>query len=80
MSSQNTVGTRIKLARVARGLTQSELARAAGVAQSDISFIETNRQQPENTEVFETVLGVRFDHTDWERFFAMFEAANANAN
>ncbi len=41
-----TVRNRIKAARVARGWTQEELARAAGVSRQSINSIENDRYVP----------------------------------
>ena len=40
------VGQRIRTARLARGLTQQDLARAAGIAQADVSRIERGLTNP----------------------------------
>jgi transcriptional regulator with XRE-family HTH domain len=40
------VGLRIRAARLARGLTQQDLARAAGIAQADVWRIERGLTNP----------------------------------
>jgi transcriptional regulator with XRE-family HTH domain len=44
--SQQLAGNLLRLARMRRGLSQRQLAEAAGVPQSTIARIETHRQQP----------------------------------
>jgi transcriptional regulator with XRE-family HTH domain len=44
--SQELAGNLLRLARVKTGLTQRQLAEAAGVPQSTVARIETHRQQP----------------------------------
>lgn len=53
-------GLMLKVARLKRGLTQLELARALGVRESLISLIETGRQAPtpELREKLEALLGL----------------------
>ncbi|MGE5572013.1 MAG: helix-turn-helix transcriptional regulator [Bacteroidota bacterium] len=53
-------GLMLKVARLKRGLTQLELARALGVRENLISLIETGRQAPtpELREKLEALLGL----------------------
>jgi transcriptional regulator with XRE-family HTH domain len=44
--SQQLAGNLLRLARTRRGLSQRQLAEAAGVPQSTVARIETHRQQP----------------------------------
>lgn len=44
--SQQLAGNLLRLARMRRGLSQRQLAEAAGVPQSTVARIETYRQQP----------------------------------
>ncbi len=45
------IGSKIKTLRKERGLTQSELARRSGLAQSAISYIETEGKKPNITTI-----------------------------
>ncbi len=49
---------RLKLLRVARGMTQPELARAAGVSQTTVSACERGMSSPSLLEAMAEVLGV----------------------
>jgi transcriptional regulator with XRE-family HTH domain len=44
--SQHLAGNLLRLARMRSGLSQRQLAEAAGVPQSTVARIETHRQQP----------------------------------
>ena len=44
--TQQLAGNLLRLARMRRGLSQRQLAEAAGVPQSTVSRIESHRQQP----------------------------------
>lgn len=58
----NTIGDRIKLARLAKRLTQAKLAELAGVSQSMIGNIEAGiRQKPRELLPIAMALGVRMD-------------------
>lgn len=46
VDSQHLAGNLLRLARTRRGLSQRQLAEAAGVPQSTVSRIESHRQQP----------------------------------
>lgn len=41
-----TLGARLKGARLAAGLTQSQVASSTGITQGMLSYLETNRRQP----------------------------------
>lgn len=43
---EDTAGSLLREARMRAGLSQSELARRVGIAQSVISFYESGRRQP----------------------------------
>ena len=57
------IGARLLKARLAAGLTQEELASAAGMAQGDISRIERGQSNPTagTLEALATPLGVTLD-------------------
>lgn len=60
MTRRNGISSRIKLARQARGLTQSELADRVRFSESAISRIENNKQSIPAEEIasFSIALGV----------------------
>lgn len=41
-----TLGDRLRAARLARGLTHEELARAAGLATNHVQTLQSGRRQP----------------------------------
>jgi len=58
---------RLRVARAERDLSQSELARSAGVSRQTISSIETGQYCPSTLLAFRIarVLGVRVDELFW---------------
>ena len=58
---------RLRVARAERDLSQSELARSAGVSRQTISSIETGQYCPSTLLAFRLarVLGVRVDELFW---------------
>jgi transcriptional regulator with XRE-family HTH domain len=51
-----SIGTRIKLARIARGIRQHDLSRESDVPQATISAIENDYRPPRHHEL-EAILG-----------------------
>ena len=45
------IGKRLKLARIARGVSQRDLARDADVTQSTLSLIENDYREPREREL-----------------------------
>ena len=57
-----TIGERLQKARLAKGLTQAQLARAIGVSMSSIAMVETGlRGQPRKLRAMAALLGVSAD-------------------
>ena len=58
---------RLRVARAERDLSQSELARSAGVSRQTISSVETGQYCPSTLLAFRLarVLGVRVDELFW---------------
>lgn len=51
MESHTTIGRQIRIARVAKGMQQKDLAEATGLKRSVISLIETGRVNPTDDEL-----------------------------
>ena len=64
VEDKKTVGGRIKLARVAKGLKQSELAEMLGLAASTVALYEQNRREPNLKTVVKLAkcLGLSLDY------------------
>ena len=64
---QMRIGVKIKLARVARHVTQQQLSHRAEIAQGYLSQIEAGERTPsdEVVEQIERALGVDFDSDEW---------------
>jgi transcriptional regulator with XRE-family HTH domain len=62
--TSETVGARIRAARLARGMTQADLAEAVGVSRSAVAQWETERsgQVRGNLTRIASVLGVTVEH------------------
>lgn len=45
MKKRNVIGINVRMARIRKGMTQSELAEKAGVALSTISFVENGKHE-----------------------------------
>lgn len=45
MKKDNIIGINVRVARIRKGMTQSELAEKAGVALSTISFVENGKHK-----------------------------------
>lgn len=69
---KESLGMRIKLARVRRGLSQAALARAIHISKNSMNLIERDRSDPAFTwiEKIAEVLEVRLDYLggreEWE--------------
>ncbi len=51
MQLQTTIGHQIRIARVAKGMQQKDLAEATGLKRTIISLIETGRVNPTDDEL-----------------------------
>ena len=74
-ASENVVGSMIRRWRVAHGLSQMELAEAAGVSTRHLSFLETGRAQPSREML--RALGAALDAPLRERNAAFLAAGFA---
>lgn len=56
-----TIGERVKRARMARALTQAELAESAGIEEATISRIESNKSTPRQSTIKKLALVLQAD-------------------
>jgi putative transcriptional regulator len=65
--SELRLGTRLRVARAERDLSQEQLARAAGVSRQTISSIETGQYCPSTVLALHLarILGERFEDLFW---------------
>lgn len=62
-----TFGEKLKAARTKKGLTQTELAKLAGIGMNTISNYESGRTYPQNREVYTKLAKILDVDTDYLR-------------
>jgi transcriptional regulator with XRE-family HTH domain len=65
MTTNNDIGNRIKMARIAAGLNQSELARRIGISRSSMSSLESGESKAPKASTLLKIAAVLDANAHW---------------